>query len=299
MKSLFKFSLSILALSVLAACSSGGGASSSAASDDKHIVNSASTGGTNTGGTGTNSTASGGTNTGGMGTNSTASDGTNTGSTAPSGTDAGGTPPTTPTYSGIWSGSSHQPTLLVSNDKANEIVVNGVRLNLVDLAANRAPVGITDSYVQPGSHVTYGRFINQNDLDRDKNPRNYLFVYGNETAQDKMPTGGSFTYVGTATYGSEALAGYINDATSNVKVDFGANTVSGTISHTQRGINVTLPTATISGNSFSSRAGHEGDAFVSGKFYGAGASQLGGVFGDNGPSDFGGGYAGAFSATKQ
>lgn len=280
MKSLFKFSLSILALSVLSACSGGSSSSEAPAPAKTPIINN--------GGSGN---SGGGDNLGnGSGGNGNPSD-------PPK--DEIKEVPEVLSYSGVWSGSSYQPTLLVSNDKANEIVVDGVRLNLVDLARNIAPEGITDSYVQSNNAVTYGRFINQNKLDKDKDPMNYLFVYGQETAQDKMPTGGSFTYLGTATYGSEALAGYINNAVSNLKVDFGANTVSGTISHTQRGINVTLPTATISGNSFSGRAGHEDNAFVSGKFYGAGASQLGGVFGDNGPSDFGGGYAGAFSATKQ
>lgn len=280
MKSLFKFSLSILALSVLSACSGGSSSSEAPAPAKTPIINN--------GGPGN---SGGGDNLGnGSGGNGNPSD-------PPK--DEMKEVPEVLSYSGVWSGSSYQPTLLASNDKANEIVVDGVRLNLVDLARNIAPEGITDSYVQSNNAVTYGRFINQNKLDKDKDPMNYLFVYGQETAQDKMPTGGSFTYLGTATYGSEALAGYINNAVSNLKVDFGANTVSGTISHPQRGINVTLPTATISGNSFSSLAGHEGDAFVSGKFYGAGASQLGGVFGDNGPSDLGGGYAGAFSATKQ
>lgn len=286
MKSLFKFSLSILALSVLSACSGGSSSSEAPAPAKTPIINNGGPG--NSGG------------------------GDNLGN----GSGGGGNPSDPPkdemkevpevlSYSGVWSGSSYQPTAIASKtneDKkvdVNVIEVDGVSLNLLDLARNIAPEGITDSYVQSNNAVTYGRFINQNKLDKDKDPMNYLFVYGQETAQDKMPTGGSFTYLGTATYGSEALAGYINNAVSNLKVDFGANTVSGTISHTQRGINVTLPTATISGNSFSGRAGHEGNAFVSGKFYGAGASQLGGVFGDNGPSDLGGGYAGAFSATKQ
>lgn len=273
MKSLFKFSLSILALSVLSACSGGSSSSEAPAPAKTPIINN--------GGPGN---SGGGDNLGnGSGGNGNPSD-------PPK--DEMKEVPEVLSYSGVWSGSSHQPTLLASNDKANEIVVDGVRLNLVDLARNIAPEGITDSYVQSNNAVTYGRFINQNKLDKDKDPMNYLFVYGQETAQDKMPTGGSFTYLGTATYGSEALAGYINNAVSNLKVDFGANTVSGTISHTQRGINVTLPTATISGNSFS---GGEGDAFISGKFYGTEASQLGGVFGDNGKAA----YGGAFSATKQ
>lgn len=265
MKSLFKFSLSILAISVLAACSSGGDSSSNTASDGKTIVNSGGTGGT--------------------------------GSTGGSGDTAGDkkdpVTPLTPTYSGVWSSTTTQPADIAESSNSDVIVIqNGDKtttLNLQNTSLNSP--GVSLKSMSRTGNLTYIRFNDSNLKDKDGMIAEQLLVYGKTTAVADVPTEGKFSYKGSAIYGSEALDGFIGNAVANLTVDFGANTVDGTITQAEKGVNLTLPTAKIEGNGF---VGNKDNAFIKGQFFGEKATQIGGVFGDNGDAA----YTGAFGATK-
>lgn len=197
-------------------------------------------------------------------------------------------------YSGVWASSSAQPQQITKIGDATAI--GALRIleidgKTVDLTNTKAS-GITNPALSSNATVTYGRYIDPSKLDKDRDPLNYVFVYGQTTPVAEIPTTGTFAYKGTATYGSGTLKGFINDATANLTVDFKEKTVKGTITEEKNKVNVTLPDATITDNGF---VGTQGDAFVKGEFFGKNASHIGGVFGNNGQ----GGYLGAFSASQQ
>lgn len=258
MKSLIKLSLSVLAASVLAACSGGGSSSTSS-------------------------------------TPPSANPPVNPPASPPV------VPPVnSPAKSGVWASSSDQPAQITKVKDAT--AVNGLHILNIDgkdiNLANTRESGINAPYYSIRRDVTYGRYNDPNKKDRDGQVVSYVFAYGNETAVDKIPTGGTFNYKGTATYGSQELYesgvpnGFVNGVDANFTVDFQAKTVDGAITKAANNINLTLPTAKIEGNGFK---GNSGDAYLRGQFYGENASSIGGVFGDNGE----GAYLGAFSATKQ
>lgn len=249
MKSLIKLSLSVLAASVLVACSSGGSSSSSSVFTKPSVI-----------------------------------DGSTGGST---GNNKGGST----SKSGVWVSSSAQPTQITAVKDATALGLHILNIDGKDVnLANTGESGITDPYYSIGRDVTYGHYNDPNRKDKYGDAVSYLFAYGNTTAVDKIPTGGTFNYKGSATYGSEALNGFVNGADANFTVDFQAKTVDGKITQAVKNINLILPTAKIDGNGFK---GNAGDAFLNGQFYGENASSIGGIFGDNST------YLGAFSAAKQ
>lgn len=252
MKSLIKLSLSVLAASVLAACSGGGSSSTSS-------------------------------------TPPSANPPVNPPASPPV------VPPVnSPAKSGVWASSSDQPALITAVGEETALGLHILNIDGKDIyLTNTAKSGIRGVSFSKGQDVTYGRYNDPNKKDKDGQAVSYVFAYGNATAVDKIPTGGTFNYKGTATYGSEALNGFATGVVdANFTVDFQAKTVDGKITQATNNINLTLPTAKIDGNGFK---GNSGDAFLNGQFYGENASSIGGVFGDNGT----GAYLGAFSATKQ
>lgn len=254
MKSLLKFSLTALVISGLAACSSGSSSSSTTKVDTN--VPSIISGGQVIIKTGTDDKTQ-----------------------------------NTTTLGGIWASSAVSQLQAITPATEQYVLnIDGKTIHLLNTKLN--PEGITDLFHSLGSDVTYGRYTDQKKLDSDGEPVSYLYAYGNVTAVDKIPTRGKFDYQGKATYGSEALRGFINAVDANFSVDFAQKTVDGKISSQANNLNLTLPTATIKDNGF---AGSKGDDFIQGQFFGEQATQIGGVFGNTGE----GAYLGAFSATQK
>lgn len=260
MKSLLKLSLTALVISGLAACSSGGSSSSSTTTKVEKTVPSIISGKQVTIKTGTE--------------------------------DSDDKTQNTTTLGGIWASSAVSQLQAITPATEQYVLnIDGKTIHLLNTKLN--PEGITDLSFSLGSNVTYGIYTDQKKLDRDGDPVSYLYAYGNVTAVDKIPTRGKFDYQGKATYGSEALRGFINAVDANFSVDFAQKTVDGKISSQANNLNLTLPTATIKDNGF---AGSKGDDFIQGQFFGEQATQIGGVFGNYGDD---GAYLGAFSATQK
>lgn len=126
----------------------------------------------------------------------------------------------------------------------------------------------------------------------------YVFHQGNVTDKQNVPT------MGKATYNVSSVnvnRGVISTSEgTQVTADFGNKTLSGTIhqtAHEKNNVVVTIKDATISGNAFNGTVmqkdtTRELEGKLEGKFYGANAAELGGVYRSNS-------YAGAFGGKKQ
>ena len=116
-------------------------------------------------------------------------------------------------------------------------------------------------------------------------PTNYVFSMGQVTTN--MPT------TGTAVYNGLSLGSHTGDVygegTSRFNVNFGAKTISGTVSNAAYSADLR---GTISGAAFS---GTHNGVNMSGNFYGPNAAELGGVY--NGTSN-GKSVVGSFGATR-
>lgn len=115
---------------------------------------------------------------------------------------------------------------------------------------------------------------------------NKVFSMGQVTTN--MPT------TGTAVYNGLSLGSYTGDVygkgTSQFNVDFGAKTISGTVTNAVHSVDLR---GTISGASFS--GAHNG-VNMSGNFYGPNAAELGGVYNGTSNTIL---VVGSFGATKQ
>ena len=137
------------------------------------------------------------------------------------------------------------------------------------------------SYVRFGRHVQYhGRVRN----DPNAQHEYYAFAIGDLTPIAQMPTTGKAHYQGGGTYyigehpTHHPWGGLSYQADFNV--DFGNKTIDGVVG--LRGIPLS---GTIEGNSFSGtkidnspQFNRKSDVFMTGRFYGPNANELGGVF---------------------
>ncbi|WP_019673713.1 transferrin-binding protein-like solute binding protein [Psychrobacter lutiphocae] len=98
-------------------------------------------------------------------------------------------------------------------------------------------------------------------------PVDGVAVLGNATKVENMPTEGTASYIGDATYRDLGLGNSIEFGTSSFNVDFAGKSVSGKLS-VAGGVDIN---ATISGNKFSG-------SNTEGGFYGGNADFLGGIY---------------------
>ena len=149
-----------------------------------------------------------------------------------------------------------------------------------------ATIGDTSykQFIVSGSRYANSKFGYLNDGSKD-----YIFSQGVPTAT--MPTTGVVKYSGAAAVGQAAVA---DSALANFSADFGAKTLTGSISQNAssavdfKPVNIS---AGIEGNTFSSKA----DAAVktTGGFYGDNAHELGGIFQDSAQA-----ISGSFGAVR-
>lgn len=137
-----------------------------------------------------------------------------------------------------------------------------------------ATIGDTSykQFIVSGSRYANSKFGYLNDGSKD-----YIFSQGAPTAT--MPTTGVVKYSGAAAVGRAAVA---DSAVANFSADFGAKTLTGSITQNASSAVEFKPVninAGIEGNTFSSKA----DAAVktTGGFYGENAHELGGIFQDS------------------
>lgn len=137
-----------------------------------------------------------------------------------------------------------------------------------------ATIGDTSykQFIVSGSRYANSKFGYLNDGSKD-----YIFSQGAPTAT--MPTTGVVKYSGAAAVGRAAVA---DSAVANFSADFGAKTLTGSITQNASSAVEFKPVninAGIEGNTFSSKA----DAAVKaiGGFYGENAHELGGIFQDS------------------
>ena len=144
------------------------------------------------------------------------------------------------------------------------------------------------------SGLSYSRFGTYFGLDKtdaeiangaQATPTNYLFSMGQVTTN--MPTTGTAVYNGLSL--GSSTGNLYEQGTSTFNVDFGAKTISGTVSNAAYSADLR---GTISGASFS--GAHNG-VNMSGNFYGPNAAELGGVY--NGTSN-GRSVVGSFGAKR-
>ena len=149
-----------------------------------------------------------------------------------------------------------------------------------------ATIGDTSykQFIVSGSRYANSKFGYLNDGSKD-----YIFSQGAPTAT--MPTTGVVKYSGAAAVGRAAVA---DSAVANFSADFGAKTLTGSITQNASSAVEFKPVninAGIEGNTFSSKA----DAAVktTGGFYGENAHELGGIFQDSAQA-----ISGSFGAVR-
>lgn len=260
MKTTFKLSALALVMALTACGSSGGGDSTSS----KPVVEN------------TNSSSQNPATTNGNGAGNTASQ---TETTTPVNE--------TKTYGGThWSlANNYKPisNRALGESKEDKLIVEGQE---IDLSA------INSKGEQKLTNSRYGYFLGAKEITNHN-----LTIYSQGVLTNDMPTAGTATYKGQAYYSSESLGNQRPLISSEFDVDFGAKTVKGKLSGSN--INVTLPTATISGNSFAGKDGNDNN--VQGNFFGSQAAELGGIFSGeqikaDGKKE---GISASFGATKQ
>ena len=147
------------------------------------------------------------------------------------------------------------------------------------------PLTYSSVYKDFGTQMRIGHIDGSAALGPNQLPVNGVAVYGNETLT--LPTEGSVSYNGDATYRKLGLGNAIEYGSSKFIADFAAKKVDGTLEFSKAS-NIDI-SATISGSQFS---GKKGSYTTEGAFYGNDAKYIGGVYEGNDAQ-------GTFGAEKQ
>lgn len=168
----------------------------------------------------------------------------------------------------------------------NKITINGTTVDILPAGIHSGGlVELNADTMQRavGGNLSYARWGYLKD---SRMVGGHLVAQGQETAQ--MPATGTARYSGLAVH--IARGGTPVQGTSQFTVDYGAKTVSGSITP-QGGAAIGL-NAAISGNRFEGYSSN-GEVHTAGGFYGANAAEMAGVYGSSGR------FSGAFGAAKQ
>lgn len=213
---------------------------------------------------------------------------TNTGSVSTPNTPANPATPAAPQASGkqfySWKNSAADAVTFDAAD-IKKVKIDGVEINLAnvgggsfnnDWRGNFGGIRSGNSNVPAGvsNYLVYNQSDNLAAGIITKDGNNFAFYNGKFTDAAQIPASGQAVYnAGVVQFnglGSQTLG------RSQITADFGAKTVSGTVSRDAAyGGNIAL-NANISGNKFASGAGAA--AQVEGGFFGANAAEIGGIF---------------------
>ncbi|QGM80786.1 Slam-dependent surface lipoprotein [Otariodibacter oris] len=313
MKNTIKFSLSIVACSILVACSSGGSSHNDSAptgantpSINSGTTNSGTTnsGTTNSGTTNSGTTNSGTTNSGTTNSGTTNSGTTNSGTTNSGTTNSGSTTQSTNAVGAAYviSGEDDRVTVL------HKDITDASNLNVLVIDGQRLRVSYQDQGISAGSWFRQndsanccGRYsdVRFGVLDADNSDKDYIYYHGNPTKT--MPMEGSASYQGYFVINADQEPRFDDDdllyGTGKFSVNFGNKTLSGNLEgESSSGLAPLSMTAKISGNSFTGdlvSRDFATDAKVEGKFFGNNAKELGGIFKDDRNT-----WGGAFGASQ-
>ncbi|MDH2999034.1 hypothetical protein A1D22_04050 [Pasteurellaceae bacterium LFhippo2] len=184
---------------------------------------------------------------------------------------------------------------VLTNSTISSITVDGIAIPVSQsnsLMGRR--IGENELYTTTYSNMSFGAY--EVDDRNDANDKTYFFYNGTPTAVADMPSG-TATYKGEALLDGDTVRGRDIDyavGTSEFTANFGSKTLTGTVS--AAGVNVAV-NANIDSNGFTGTASstdYRGSANVEGKFYGAKAQEMGGMFMQNNRE-----WGGAFGAKKQ
>lgn len=285
MKTIVKFSLTLLAAGILSACGS------SSDGDNNSAPTTANTATTNATTTNTGTTNSG--------TSSNQNNPTTSTETANSGNTSANNPtntnPVTPakTHSPDAMGSAFRTSdskafdikkaatynaQLVVDGKTFPVSWNGIRSGGFTKLSNSTINGITyKDFTVSGTRYENTKFGH---ID------GYVFVQGDITSASDVPTTGAATYKVDGVFVENGTTSTSNNHILNV--DFANKTVNGEVAP-----NVTITNANITGNAFDGNAVYNGkSAELSGHFYGPSAAELGGAYSSSS-------FSGAFGGKKQ
>ena len=145
---------------------------------------------------------------------------------------------------------------------------------VIPTSLGELPLNYSSVYKDFGTQMRIGHIDGPANFGEAKLPVNGVAVYGNKTLT--LPTEGSVSYGGDATYRAIGLDKAIEYGSSVFTADFAAKKVDGTLTFSQVG-NIGI-SGTISGSEFS---GAKGGYATEGGFYGNDAKYIGGIYSGN------------------